>query len=173
MLPVLNTLQNATNKDKQSKSNKKPKHINFSTAIFIRLIIPAGKKYINSKNQLVKAIVKSGASDSILTKAKVDKLPVRNINQEQQWSTAAGVLATSTITATSFKFPELHANKLINQSPHIVDLNIGRYDMNIGRYLMISLGIDILCADMKIHWDDDAIPWSDVDSTTKNIFPLL
>ena len=30
-------------------------------------------------------------------------------------------------------FPELHANKLINQSLHIVNLKINRYDMIIGR----------------------------------------
>ena len=53
------------------------------------------------------------------------------------------VKSANTKTATSFSFPELHANKLINQSLHIVDLNIDRYDMIIGRDLIICLGIDI------------------------------
>ena len=51
----------------------------------------------------------------------------------------------------SFSFPELHANKVINQSLHIVDLNIDRYDMIIGRDFIRSLGIDILGTDMTIH----------------------
>ena len=65
---------------------------------------------------------------------------------------AAGVLTTKTKTATSFSFPELHANKLINQSLHVVDLNIDRYDMIIGSDLIRSHGIDIHGADMTIHW---------------------
>ena len=78
--------------------------------------------------------------------------------QEWQWLTVAGVLATNNKTATSFSFLELHANKLINQSLHVVNLNIGRYDMIICRDLISSLGIDIHGADMTIHWDDAAIP---------------
>ena len=54
-------------------------------------------------------------------------------------------------TATSLSFPELHANKLINQSLHVVDLNIDRYDMIIGHDLIRSLGIDIHGADINIH----------------------
>ena len=68
--------------------------------------------------------------------AKADKLPFKKTKIELQWSTAAGVLTTNTKIATSFRFPELHANKLINQSLHVVDLNIDRYDMIIGRDLI-------------------------------------
>ena len=38
--------------------------------------------------------------------------------------------------------------------------------------LIISLGIDIHGADMTIHWDYNAIPWRDIDYTTKNVFAL-
>ena len=64
---------------------------------------------------------------------------------------AAGHLTTNTETATSFSFPELHVNKLINQSLHVVNLNIDRYDMIIGRDLIRSLGIDMHGVDMTIH----------------------
>ena len=67
------------------------------------------------------------------------------------WSTAAGVLTTNTKTSTSFSFPELHANKLINQSLHVVDLDIERYNMIIGHDLIRSLVIDIHGDDMNIH----------------------
>ena len=140
--------------------------------IFVKLVIPADRKGRQYKTRLVKALVDSGASESILTKAKAEKLPVKNTNQEQQWSTAAGVLTTNTKTATSFSFPELHANKLINQSLHAVDLNINRYDMIIGRDMIRSLGIEIHRVDTTIHWDDDAIPWRELDSTTKDVFVL-
>ena len=75
-------------------------------------------------------------------------------------------------TATSFSLPELHANKLLNQSLHVVYLNLDRYDMIICRDLIRSLGIDIHGADMTIHWDDDAIPWRNIDSTTNDVFAL-
>ena len=44
--------------------------------------------------------------------------------------------------------------------------------MIIGRDLIRSLGIDIHGADMTIHWDDAAIPWRDIDSTTNDVFAL-
>ena len=80
------------------------------------------------------------------------------------------VKINNTKTATSFCFPELHANKLIDQSLHVVDLNIDCYDMIIGRDLIRYLGIDIHGADMTIQWDDAAIPWRGIDSTTNDVF---
>ena len=68
-------------------------------------------------------------------------MSVKKTKQEQQWSMAAGVLNTNTKTATSFSFPELYANKLINQSIHVVDINIDRYDMIIGRTLIRSFDL--------------------------------
>ena len=44
--------------------------------------------------------------------------------------------------------------------------------MIIGRGLIRSLGIDIHGAEMTIHWDDAAIPWRDIDSTTNDVFAL-
>ena len=44
--------------------------------------------------------------------------------------------------------------------------------MTIGRDLIRSLGIDIDGSDMTIHWDDAAIPWRNIDSTTNTVFAL-
>ena len=44
--------------------------------------------------------------------------------------------------------------------------------MIIGRDLIRSLGIDIHGADMTIHWEDAAIPWCNIDSTTNDVFAL-
>ena len=60
----------------------------------------------------------------------------------------------------------------MNQSLHVVDLNIDRYDMIIGRDLVWSLGIDIHGDNMTVHWDDAAIPWRDIGSTTNDVFAL-
>ena len=44
--------------------------------------------------------------------------------------------------------------------------------MIIGWYLIRYLGIDIHGADITIQWDDDAIPWRDIDFTTNDVFWL-
>ena len=44
--------------------------------------------------------------------------------------------------------------------------------MIIGHDLTSYLDIDIYGADMNIHWDDVAIPWRDIDSTTNDVFEL-
>ena len=86
--------------------------------------------------------------------------------------TDSGVLNANIKTAPSFTFPELHANKLINQLVYIVNLNIDRYDMIIGCDLISSLASDIHGADMTIHWNDVAIPWHDIYSTTNDVFAI-
>ena len=67
---------------KQTKSKKKLKHKHFSPMIFVKLVIPAGKKVRHSKTRLVKNLVDSGDSESILAKVKSDKLPVKKTNKE-------------------------------------------------------------------------------------------
>ena len=79
---LLNNLRKPSKKVKQTKSNKKLKHEHFSPIIFVKLVIPAGKKYRQSKTRLIKTLVDSGASESILAKSKADKLPVKKTNQE-------------------------------------------------------------------------------------------
>ena len=101
---LLNTLQKPSKMVIQTKSKKKQKNKHFSPIIFVKLFIPAGKKDRQSKTRLVKALVNSGASESILAKAKAEKIPVKNTKRERQWSTAAGVLTTNTKIATSFNF---------------------------------------------------------------------
>ena len=60
----------------------------------------------------------------------------------------------------------------MNQSLHVVDLNIDRSDIIIGRGLSRSLGIDIHSTDMTIQWDDAAIPWRNIYYTTNDVFAL-
>ena len=54
--------------------------------IFVKLVIPAGKKGRQSNTCLVNALVDSGASDYILAKASADKLPVKNTKKEKNIS---------------------------------------------------------------------------------------
>ena len=70
-------------KDKQTKSNKKLKHFHLTPILFVELVIPAGKKDRQSKTLLVKALVESGYKESIIAKAKSEKLPVNKTKQER------------------------------------------------------------------------------------------
>ena len=44
--------------------------------------------------------------------------------------------------------------------------------MIIGCDLISSLGITIHITAMTVHWDDVTIPWSNIDSTTNDVFVL-
>ena len=43
-----------------------------------------------------------------------------------------------------------------------------RYDLIIGRDLMADIGLDVLASNQTITWDDAAIPWRNIDSTTND-----
>ena len=53
---LLNTMQKPSKMVNQIKSKKKLKHIHFISIIFVKLVIPAGKKNRQSKTWLVKAL---------------------------------------------------------------------------------------------------------------------
>jgi hypothetical protein len=116
-----------------------------------------GKKWRAPKTRVVKALVDCGASESIITKQAAKALK-RKINPKvQNWTIAAGKLDTAAQTRkTEFSFPELHANKTIRKSLHIVDKDLVRYDMIIGRNLMVKLGLNAKGSDLSIEWDDAA-----------------
>ena len=79
---LLKNMRNPTNKkEKQTKYNKKLKHFHFSPIIFVKLVIPASKKDRHPKTRLVKELFKSRAIDSIVNRAKADKLPVKKTKQ--------------------------------------------------------------------------------------------
>ena len=63
------------------RSNKKLKYIHFSPIIFVQMVITSGKKDRHSNTRLVKDLVDSGAIESIITKEKAEKLPVKKNKQ--------------------------------------------------------------------------------------------
>jgi hypothetical protein len=119
---------------------------------------------------MVKALLDSGASQSIITDKAARDLKKKTC-KPQLWQTATGMLCTASKTSkTTFSFPELHANKEIAKSLHMVTAGLTRYDIIIGQDLINELGIDMKGGDMSIHWDDAAIPWCDMDYTLNNAF---
>ena len=120
---------------------------------------------------MVKALIHSRASKSIISKEASKDLKIRSKTENQKWKTAAGQLTTSPKTKNSqFNLFELHTYKNITYSVHVVDIGISWYDMIIGRDLIIELGIDIKCRYFSITPYNDAIPWRYVDLTTADVY---
>ncbi len=160
-----------TKKDKEGQSTKKSKMKNLSPILFVKIQIPKGKKKNRTKIRLIKALVDTGASETIIVQKAAKNLPHRSTNDTKQWSTASGIIdSTSKTKKVDFSLPELHANRTIKQSFHVIDVELKRYDMIIGRDLIKSLGLEIKGNDLSIKWDDAAIPWRDMDSTIEDAY---
>ena len=69
-----------------------------------------------------------------------------------------------------FSLTELQANRKIEKSFHVVDIDLKDYEMIIGRDLITSLQLDIKGSNMSIKWDNAAIPWRNIDSTVDDIY---
>ena len=164
-------LLNKTRTDKDGQATKKSKIKNLSPILFVSIKRTTGKKKRQTKTKLVKALVDTGASESIISLESAKGLPLKTTTEPKKWSTAAGLLQTSSKTKQiEFGLPELHNNRKIKKSFHVVDVDLKNYDMIIGRDLIASLQLDIRGSDLSIKWDDAAIPWRGTDSTVEDIY---
>jgi hypothetical protein len=87
--------QTETKTDKDGQTLKKSKLKNLSPILFVRIQYSTGKKNRQSKSKLVKSLVDTGASESIITLRAAKGLPLSSKTETKKWSTAAGVLNTS------------------------------------------------------------------------------
>jgi transposase InsO family protein len=160
-----------TKTDIDGQAQKKSKVKNLSPILFVGLQRSTGKKNRKTKTKFIKALVDTGASESIISLKAARGLPLSNKTETKKWSTAAGILQTSAKTKRiEFSLPELQSNRTIEKSFHVVGLDLKNYDMIIGRDLITSLQLDIKGSDLSIKWDDAAIPWRNIDSTVKDIY---
>jgi gag-polyprotein putative aspartyl protease len=91
----------------------------------------------------IKALLDSGASESLINKKYVSKLRVKNSSKTANvWSTPGGDLHTSSRVKGQFTIPELQDKKLIEWNLHVAE-NMGAYDMIIGQDILSFLKIDI------------------------------
>ncbi len=163
--------ESKTTTDEDGRTTKKTKLNKLSPILFMKIELPSGKKKNRTKTRILKALVDTGASESILLLSKAKHLPLRKTKESKSWSTAAGTVDTTLKSqSVAFTLPELHANRTIEKSFHVLDVNIENYDMLIGRDLITSLGLEIRGNDLSIKWDDAAIPWRSQDSTKEDIF---
>ena len=83
---------------------------------FIRFNSRSGKP----KPITLKALLDSGAGGTLVSKAFMKKLKVRQSSKSQQvWTTPGGNMTTKSKVKTQFTIPELHDNRLIEWDVHV------------------------------------------------------
>ena len=125
---------------------------------FVRFNTRKGK----AKPVLIKALLDSGASESLVISKYTKKLSKKK--GTTGWSTPSGGMTTKQTVKAQFTIPELQDDKLIEWKLHVTE-SLGHYDMIIGRDIMSFLGIDISFSKQEITWEPAAMPFKDVEAT--------
>ena len=128
---------------------------------FVRLNTSLGKP----KPVTIRALLDSGASETLITSRFVKKLRTKRVSQgTTTWSTPAGELKTSRKAKVQFTIPELQEKRLLEWNVHVAE-DMGAYDMIIGRDIMAFLGIDIRFSSRIVQWDGSEMPFKPIDAT--------
>jgi Retroviral aspartyl protease len=113
----------------------------------------------------IKALLDSGASESLISKKYVSKLRVKNLKKKGTvWSTPGGDLHTNSQVKGQFTIPELQDKKLIKWDLNVAD-NMGVYDMIIGRDILSFLKINICFSDQLVVWEGSEMPFKPVEAS--------
>jgi hypothetical protein len=120
----------------------------------------------------IRALLDSGASESLIDKKFVKNLRIRTSSKSSiVWSTPAGEMKTQQRVKTQFTIPELQEKKLIEWNLHVTE-GLGAYDMIIGRDILTFLGINIQFSDSTVHWEFASMPFKPVDAKVETAYHI-
>ena len=120
----------------------------------------------------LKALLDSGASESLILEKHCKKLRVKPTQSSQTvWSTPAGDLQTKSKVKAQFTIPELQDKKLIEWNLHVTK-DMGAYDMIIGRDILSFLGIDLLFSARRVEWENEQMPFRPYDATVESHYHI-
>ncbi len=126
---------------------------------FVRLNTRLGK----AKPVWVRALLDSGASESIVSQKFTSKLRVKETGKKVTWNTPSGQFSTNQKVKAQFSIPELQDRKLIEWTLHVTP-DMGAYEMIIGRDILEFLKVDIRFSDMTIEWEGSTMPFKAYDA---------
>ena len=130
---------------------------------FVRLNTSLGKP----SPVTIRALLDSGASESLVTAKYVKKLRVKDAKASTTvWTTPAGEMKTRSKVKAKFTIPELQEKRLVEWNFHVAD-DMGAYDMIIGRDVLSFLGIDIKFSEQVVEWDHSEMPFKPKDATVR------
>ena len=145
---------------------KKQKSLDLKPIAFVLL---ATREKGKPKPILVKALLDSGASGTLIAQKHVTKLNTKSYASKTTWSTPAGSVNTTAEVDVHFSLSELHDNRGIKWKAHVAD-SLGAYDMIIGRDLLTDLNIDLLFSEQVIQWDGHTLPFRGHEATPETSF---
>ena len=135
---------------------------------FVRFNTSLGKP----KPVTIKALLDSGASESLVTEKFARKLRKKRTSKSTVWATPAGDLTTTSKVKAQFTMPELQEKQLVEWSLHVTK-NMGAYDMIIGRDILEFLGIDILFSEKVVTWNGSELPFKPPDATAESDYHVV
>ena len=150
----------------QGQPKKKQKVVDLKPIAFVLLATRSKGK---PKPTLVKALLDSGASGTLISKDYASKLSTKSHQSNAAWTTPAGSVCTSRVADVHFSLAELHDNRGVKWKAHVAD-SLGACDVIIGRDLLMDLSIDLMFSDQTIQWDGHEIPFRTHDATPETGF---
>ena len=148
---------------------KKQKTEDLKPIVYVRFNTRMGK----AKPIVLKALLDSGASESLVLRKHAKKLRLKNLEGSKTlWTTPAGSLKTSTKCQAQFIIPEFYDDRMISWDLHTTD-TLGAYDLILGRDVLRGLGINLDFSRNVIQWDKVEVPLKDALASSEETYSIF
>ena len=124
-----------------------------------------------ANKKILRILLDSGASASILHSSYVLRKEVRRNDVTHEWSTMAGTFKTTRLAEIKLKLPELSDSAEINVNCHVTNQK-SNYDLILGGEILRELGINLNFLNNTTNWNETSIPMKPVHNSTRTHFSI-